>query len=253
MYYRLLTYIVLLLPAHAGAQTLRLGCGNSLPPYVIEQNNRGIALELMRRAMETQGYELTYHYGSNRQLAEEFSQGELDVLCVSSPELSSSAYFSAEPLMILQNEAVSLQSSNIRLTDISQLSQYRLGSFILATKLLPYPFAEAARQSPHYHEYLDQQQQVADLYAGTLQVIIIDRMIFRYYMSRLRRSSPQDQRLKAALAFQSLFPSNPFNAAFHQPEIRDSFDRGIRQLRDSGEYGRIVQSYSRMLDDYLFQ
>ena len=60
---------ILLLPGLAAATELTLGCGNSLPPYVIQHNNRGIALELMQRAMHLQGYRVEVYYGSNSELA----------------------------------------------------------------------------------------------------------------------------------------------------------------------------------------
>ena len=46
---RLITLTLFLFSSHLWAESLVLGCGNSQPPYVIPQNDRGIALELMKR------------------------------------------------------------------------------------------------------------------------------------------------------------------------------------------------------------
>ena len=237
----------------ADATELTLGCGNSLPPYVIEHNDRGIALELMQRAMRRQGYRIEVLYGSNSDLAARFNRNELDILCISNREISPDAYFFAEPLLVFRNFGVSLANRRIRLADVSALADYRVGAFNFAQHLLPPPFSATVEQSPLYTEYTDQRSQVQDLFNGKVDVIVIDRMIFRYFMSRLRRTVPDDQALKARVEYHALFPDTRYFVAFHSAELRNAFDEGMKQLRRSGEHQQIIAAYDRILSEYLFQ
>ncbi|MAS25806.1 MAG: hypothetical protein CMI08_08920 [Oceanospirillaceae bacterium] len=244
---------ILLLPGLAAATELTLGCGNSLPPYVIQHNNRGIALELMQRAMHLQGYRVEVYYGSNSELAERFNRGELDILCITNKDVTPRAYFSHEPLLVFHNHAVTLKENKIRLASVSELEQYRIGAFSLASKLLPVPFAATVAKSPEYTEFIDQQLQVKQLFNKEKDVIIIDRMIFRYFMSRLRRAAPEDANLRSDVELHALFPSTEYFTAFHSSELRNAFDAGMKSLAESGEKEQIITAYDRLLSEYLFQ
>lgn len=250
---RLITLTLFLFSSHLWAESLVLGCGNSQPPYVIPQNDRGIALELMKRIMSAQGYQLSTQYDSTSILVKRFNNREIDILCVANPTVTPNAYFSTSPLMVFHNEAISLSKNNIELSSISQLSQYRVGAFNFARRLAPEPFADSVSKSPEYREYPLQEQQVADLYSGKVDVIIIDRMIFRYFLSKLRRANPGDQTLKAAFTSHPLFHPTRHYAAFHSEGIRDAFDMGMKDMHKSGEYDRVINSYEKLLSDYLFR
>lgn len=232
--------------------TVVVGCGNSIPPYVIRQNDRGMMLDVLRQSLATQGYALQVRYHTNAEGVDAFNHGELDILCISNAAASPGAYFSAQPLMKFQNIAVSLAERNIDLSEISQLKHYRVNGFNYATRLLPRDYADSVALSPHYEEYADQREQVASLFDRHADVIILDQTIFRYFLSQLRRANPGDPSLSERYRYHNLFEPAYYYAAFHSESLRDAFDEGLTVIRESGEYHSMMDTYQKMLADYLF-
>jgi polar amino acid transport system substrate-binding protein len=49
------------------------------------------------------------------------------------------------------------------------------------------------------------------------------------------------------LTFHPIFPPTSYHVAFRDTALCDDFNRGLKHLRDSGEYDRIVARYARYL------
>ncbi|WP_430460614.1 substrate-binding periplasmic protein [Thalassolituus sp. LLYu03] len=249
----LLLLATLLLPGFASATTLIAGCGNSIPPYVLPQNDRGMALDVLRHALATQGYQLDFSYDSNANNVKAFNAGKIDITCISNSATSPDAYFSAQPLMVLHNMAISLAENGSGLASINDLSNYRVIGFNLAHKFLPAPYADAVSKSPEYKEEAEQIKQVEALFRGTTDVIVMDQTVFRYFLSKLRRSNPSDSSLRREYRYSNLFQPTYYYASFHSAAIRDAFDDGLKILKDSGDYEKLMAGYDKMLADYLFR
>ena len=52
-----------------------------------------------------------------------------------------------------------------------------------------------------------------------------------------------------AVRFHPIFPPTEYFVAFRDKALRDSFNRGLKRLRDSGEYRRIEARYARFLKE----
>ncbi len=246
----------LLTPLSASAQSadsVRVGCGNSIPPYVIRQNDRGIVLDILRRALQTQNKTIDVRYDNNTNNVIAFNKGELDIACITSLTASPNALFSRQPLIVFHNIAISLSSRKVSLTDVSSLGNYSITAFNLASQLLPDNFAAEAARSPAYRELAEQQKQVEALFNGETDVIILEQTIFRYYLSQLRRNYPNNPVYQQPYQYHDLFTPTYYYAAFHSKQLRDAFDIGMDILIDSGEQDKILQSYERLLADYLIR
>lgn len=240
------------IPAYS-AESVRVGCGDSIPPYVIRQNERGIVLDILRRALQTQNKTINVSYNSNANNIAAFNKGELDIACITSTSASPGALFSRQPLIVFQNVAISLSKRNLSLTDIPSLGDYRITAFNLASQLLPDNFAAEAARSPAYKELAEQQKQVEALFNGQTDVIILEQTIFRYYLSQLRRNHPNSPVYQQQYQYHDLFEPTYYYAAFHSKQLRDAFDIGMEILIDSGEQDKILQRYERLLADYLIR
>lgn len=235
------------------ADAVRVGCGGSIPPYVIRQNDRGIVLDILRRAMQTQNKTIDVRYDNNSNNVTAFNKGELDIACITSASASPDALFSRQPLIVFHNVAISLSSRKVSLSGISSLGDYRIDAFNLASRLLPGNFAAEAARSPAYRELAEQKKQVEALFRGDTDVIILEQTIFRYFLSQLRRNDPNNATYQQAYQYHDLFPPTYYYAAFHSKQLRDSFNMGMGILIDSGEQDKILQSYERLLADYLIR
>ncbi len=230
-----------------------VGCSLSVPPYVIRQNHRGITLDLLRQALAHTGLSMRMHYDSNEANVDAFNQGRLDALCITNRASTPNAFFSAQPLMTFRNVAISLESRDIGLVGMNDLSRYRVQGFSLASRLLPDDFSAAVAKAPSYVEQADQMEQVRALFRDETDVVVMEYTIFRYFLSQLRRAEPENRAYQQPYRHAELFRPTEYHAAFRSEVIRDRFDAGHRQLKASGEEQRITDAYQQLLDDYLFR
>lgn len=238
--------------AHA-EKTITLGTGVSMPPYVIADKERGIAVDLFRAAMQQAGLEVDVEYSDNAGVIRLFQQQAVDSIFAANPDLTPGAHFSELPLIVFHNQAIVLADSGIELQQLEALKPYRIGAFKLASKLLPAPFADIARDAEDYREYSMQLEQVQDLFRAERDVLVMDRTIFRYFLSQLRRQNPTSELYRQPFHYFDLFPKSRYYAVFKSAELKQAFDQGFVAIRNNGRYERILRTYQALLSDYLFR
>lgn len=234
-------------------QTITLGSGISMPPYVIADKDRGIAVDVFRAAMAEENIQVVLRYGGNVEVAQAFTDKRVDAVFVGKREQFPAAYFSALPLIVFHNQAITLRADNYTIDTVEALQPYRLGAFRLATQLMPEPYPEVVAAITDYREYTLQVEQVQDLFRRERQVLVMDRTIFRYFLSQLRRQNPASELYRQEQQYHDIFARSQYYAVFHSEMLRDSFDRGFQKIRDNGRYERILTVYQALLSDYLFR
>ena len=237
--------------AYGQPSKVMLGSGSSMPPYVIPDKGRGIALDVFRAAMAASNIQVDTMYANNAEVVQAFNEQRVDAVFVTNPKLTPDAHFSRLPLAVFHNLAISLHDENIDVQQIGELSNYRLGAFKLASKLMPSPFPETVSQTADYREYSLQLEQVEDLYRGDRQVLVMDKTIFRYFLSQMKRKNPRSPSYRRAVHFNDLFAKRRYHAAFRSEEMRDKFDQGFDAIRENGRYERILRTYENLLANYL--
>lgn len=242
--------LLLWLPALVCAQQLTVAAGNSMPPYVIPASQNGIALERLKAALQGQGVELNFVFGSNADNLVAFQTEIADAMLLA-PMDSSGLFISRTPIVSMQNVAISLKP--LKLQRISDLNAHRIGAFSLASRMLPQPFAETVADSPAYREYPRQLEQVESLFNGHNDVVVMERFIFRYYFSQLRQRDPGNPTYQQKPRYYPLFPTSLRYTGFSEPAMRDQLDKGLQRLQQSGEYDRIRERYERLMDEYLLR
>ena len=80
--FTLLSFLAFSALAESSQTQVNIGCTITAPPYVIKENNRGIILDIMREALANQGIETNFSYANNSQSVKDFSNGDLDALCM---------------------------------------------------------------------------------------------------------------------------------------------------------------------------
>lgn len=234
-------------------QAVTLGAGVSMPPYVIADKDRGIVVDLFRAALEEENIQIVLRYASNDQVLQGFVDKQLDAVFVASREQLPEAYFSRLPLVVFHNQAITLHADNYTIDKVEALQPFRVGAFRMANKLLPEPYPEVAAAITDYREYTLQVEQVQDLFRRERQVLVMDRTIFRYFLSQLRRQNPASELYRQEQQYHDIFARSQYYAVFHSEMLRDSFDRGFQKIRDNGRYERILTVYQALLSDYLFR
>lgn len=226
------------LASMAYAQELHIGFGTNKPPYIFEGEPRGLEYELVSRAAQIAGFEVTAHYAPMERLHLMLRRGEIDAITTTNHGSGVEAYYS-EVYIHYHNFAVALARRGYRIETIAELGRHSVSAFQRARLLLGPEFERMAQSNPHYREEAQQINRNRLLYSGRVDVIVGDQRIIRYFDQRVADQVDITQ----PLTWYELFPPTPYRVGFRLDAQRRRFDEGLRQLQASGEYERITRRY----------
>ena len=219
------------------SRSLKMAVGLSLAPYVISETNSGISLEIVMGALKLKGYTLAPIYVPFGERVKAYEEQKLDSIMTIDERSGVQAFYS-DVVTTYQNVAICLKSKHLPIARMSDLRGKHLIAFQDATIYLGEEFAAAAKAG-QYEEVATQADQVLALYAGKADVIVMDKNIFLYYRAQVAKQIDVTQ----PIVMHGLFPKNEYKAAFTSKDVRDDFNEGLKRLRESGEYKRIMKRY----------
>lgn len=234
-----LVVIGLLLALEAWGDTLRIGFGTHKPPYVFENEARGLEYDIVAAAAQAAGFTLQVHYAPMERLHLALRRGDLDGIATTSARSGIEAYYSA-PYINYHNAAVALSSRNYRISSIADLKAYSVSAFQRARQLLGAEFQAMADANPRYREEALQINRNRLLYSGRVEVVVGDPRILRYLNTQVADQVDTSQ----PITWYFIFPPTAYSVGFRQDAQRQRFDRGLAAIRASGEYLRIEQRYA---------
>ncbi len=218
---------------HAGEVTLVAGL--SLPPYIIQDSNSGMEFEIIKEVLTGKRHTLVLKYVPFVRVAVDYKKHDG---AVTINESSGVVGNYSDVVITYQNYAISLKEKNIQISGISDLSDKRIVAFQNATKYLGPDFKAAVSGNPKYSEQGKQILQVKMLYSGRVDAIVSDINIFKYY-----RKQVTDVDINAPITYHEIFPGTDYKVLFNDPSLRDSFNQGLADLKSSGRYEAIKNSY----------
>ena len=223
--------------ANAEKKDLTFAVGLALAPYNIPEKNCGIEMDIVREALAMKGYRIKTKYVPFARRILEIAQGEVDgVLTVN--ENSDLDVFLSDQHITCENVAVSLRKNNFKIDKISDLKDKSILTFQNARKYLGKEFVAAANASPDYREISKQELQINLLYGDRVDVIVLDKNIFYYHKKHNKMVNTMQ-----SIDMWNIFPAVPFRVGFVDKKVRDDFNDGLRQLRESGRYDEIINKY----------
>jgi len=238
----ILSCFSLLLPSIAFSDTVNIVSPHTIPPYVIEQSSSGIQLEVVEKSMINAGHTTKISYASNERGLNLLQTKSVDGMINVPPNIPNIFY--SDSVIEYQNGVVALKSSGLKLTSISDLSTLRVVSFQNASKYFSAEYREMASNNTRYGELVSQFAQLQMLFSQRCDVIVIDKRIFSYFMDLHQNEKGFD----VPVVFFDIIPPSPRLAAFTSQTLRDEFNAGLAELKASGRYQKIIDSY---VDDTL--
>jgi polar amino acid transport system substrate-binding protein len=221
----------------SGPKELTLAVGLALPPYNIPETNSGIELEIVREALKSKGYTIKPKYVPFARVKRELRNREADGALTINPDSGIKAFYSDKHI-VCQNIVISLKKNKFNINRVKDLKDKSILAFQDATLYLGKDFASMAEQNPEYREIAKQQLQINLLYSNRVDTVVLDKNIFYYhrkYNDMVDISQPID--------IWHIFPPTPFSVAFVDEKVRNDFNEGLKQLRDTGRYDEIVKKY----------
>lgn len=227
-------------------QTIKVGVGNSMPPWVIQDNNEGITLDIIRKAFELSGIKVEpmYYPFARRLIA--YSEGETDAVSdINAGLLESQKNLKGNLSSIaytLENIGVSLKKNNFNFAKISDLAGHSIVAWQGASSVIGGEYAEMAKNNTSYKETVDQKVQINLLYAGRADMIQLDRQIFKYFKKKASEESKLDTSQPVDIF--PLFGKVDYGFLFRDKKNQEIFDKNLIKLKESGEYDKIFKKYA---------
>jgi len=216
------------------AKDIKIALGDSLPPYIIPPNS-GMEYEVIKRAFEIKGYKVNPVFVPFARLFKSVEQGTYDgVATVKEDKKMKNIYYSDE-YITYENVVVSLKKYEIN--SMKDLEGKTVISFQNSTKYLGGEYEKTVKSIKNYSEIANQEGQVASLMNGRIDVIIIEEKIFMYYLKKSKLIKPRPY------IIYRIFKPTAYKLAFKNKKVRDEFNEGLKFLKSSGEYEKIIKKY----------
>lgn len=221
------------------AESLKVGFGTHKPPYIFEDQARGLEYDIVLAAFAQQGRLVEPYHAPLERLHRMLERAELDAITSTNIASGVPAYYS-EIYIEYQNVAISLAARKVQISGIDDLGLYSVSAFQRARFLLGDDFRSMALSNRSYREEARQITRNMLLYAGRVDVIIGDRRIFRAFHPLVEDRVDIHQ----PVVEHWLFPPTGYRVGFVREADRDLFDQGLAAIIDNGEYQRIEARYA---------
>ena len=231
--------VLLALSATAYAKDVTVAVGLALPPYVIQEKNAGMELDVVTQALVDAGYTIKPVYLPLARVPVAMQEGSVDAAITVNEASGIKAAFS-DSHITYQNFAISLSKNAFKAGSIEDLGKYSIAAFQNATMYLGEKYKAMAKANSHYNEYAEQVRQNKMLYTGRADFVVGDRNIFNYYNNDLKKEGTD---VSPAVTYYELFPPTPYKVAFRDAAIRDAFNVALKKMRADGRYDAIMKKY----------
>ncbi len=229
---------------------LSIAFGINRPPFVYQEDNqwKGFEIKLVAEALKFKGHVITNtkHF-ANKRLGLAVSNMGFDG--AAAVQYQDDGTFYLENFISYQNFAISRKMDNLKITSIKDLTQYKPVAWQNAYINLGQEYAKhfgpnvTLDYMKDYIEFVNQDNQNSYFWHGRANVIIIDKTIFLWHRKRLYPK----YKTQVEMVYHNLFDKHThYKANFKSQAIRDDFNLGLKHLRDSGRYQKIIDKYIRI-------
>lgn len=225
-----------LLPEKTLADEISAAVGMSLAPYIIQQDNSGMEIDIVREALAYHGHTLSLRYPPLKQVPVLYKKNVVDAALTVNEQFGLNACLS-DVAIHYQNYAITLKKSAITINSLSDLAGKKVIAFQNAKMYLGPRFSEAVEHA-HYSEIKKQANQVNRLFLERDDIAISDKNIFLYYKSKTNKVDTSEP-----LVFHSIFAPSAYRVAFRDHDICNDFNDGLKQLKATGRYDEIMARY----------
>ncbi|MCG8613409.1 MAG: transporter substrate-binding domain-containing protein [Pseudomonadales bacterium] len=160
-----------------GPKELLIGISFSIPPYVIQEKDNGLELEVLRQAFEVKGYTVLPSYLPLARTFMSFEDGSLDGVINVKEGMVNGHY--SDIVITFQNYAISLSENNLKIDSLQDLGGKSVAAFQRAAFILGADFANVVLSNSDYLEVADQSLQVKQLFRDRVEVIVMEEKIFK--------------------------------------------------------------------------
>lgn len=227
------------------AKDVVMAFSQEIPPYIFQQQNNGIEIDIISAALAHKGHTLKPLYFPLGRIPIAFSHHLVDAAMGDmGVDLKLHGGFYAEPAVIYDNIFITLKSRNISIKVPSDLDLLSVVSFQGAEKRYP-KWLNKVDEEKRFYGVSDQLTQVKLLRFGRYDVVLSDRYIFRYFVKNMKLIKVLEKEKEEFEEHNFNIMINPKNyqPVFRDKQIRNDFNQGLKILKESGKFQKIYDAY----------
>jgi polar amino acid transport system substrate-binding protein len=228
-------------PPEAFSDEVRVGFGESIPPYCIQETNSGIEVDIFREALAFRGHTLKPVFYPIQRVPVAFLNHDIDVAMSDvGTDLSKQGGIYAMAAVTYHNAFFTLKKRHLRINAPHDLAGLKILGFPIASKRFP-DWLGPSEKAGNYLESHVQRAEIQQLLSGRYDVVLSDRYVFRYFAQQI------DQESKSPAEFEEhdvlSRASQGFRAVFHDRHLKSDYEAGLKHLRSTGRYREIFDQY----------
>ncbi len=223
------------------SKTLNIAFHFDRPPYMFGKTNaKGIEADLVKEIFQLENYDVHIHQMAKQNMEKILTTNELfdGVASVSDNGIG---YFYSDKYTLYENYVITRKSDNFKIDSLDDLTQYSFVSWENAYNDLGKTFYKYFNPTngvykSSYHDRESQKEQHELFFDRKFDALIVDKMIFEWYKKHLNKTNEY--------TFHNILPLATDNIVrFKDKKIRDIFNKGLKNIKNSGRYDEIVNFY----------
>lgn len=215
-----------------------MSVGWSKPPYVIQEEETGFEIDLVKAVFDQLGYQLKFVYVPFARSPYLLNQGEIDLAMTINPRMDINQLQLSTPYISYHNVAISLKKRNLVINNVIDLAHYTVIAFQNAKVILGAEYTQAVKKSPFYQELPDQAHQVEMLLKGRADVVVMDVNIFNY----LSRDYTHENQMNN-VNVHKLFPASQYHLGVKDLALKQLFNQQLNEYKRSAAYQQLLLKY----------
>jgi|TARA_R110002126_G_scaffold13118_7_gene57228 polar amino acid transport system substrate-binding protein len=221
-------------------QQMRVGFGQSRPPFIFDDHEQGIEIELINAIAKEMGYDVIPSFLPNARGYNSLKNHNLDLYTIATQNLASEFHLS-DTYMLFENVLISKANNPDNISQFSDIRGKRLAAFQGAHFLVK-EINDIKDSLSLYIETSQQSRQIQLLYKDRVDYLFSERKIFEF---NLKRAVAKGEIMPLELAYKihHIVPKTLYSAAFNDPLLRDKFNVALRALVKNGRYKQIIRKY----------
>jgi polar amino acid transport system substrate-binding protein len=224
------------------AANISMAFGEKIPPFCFPETDTGIELDVMREALAFRGHVLVPRYFSFARIPVAFKARDVDAAMTDLGEdMTAWGALYGDPAVYYDNMFFTLSERKLVIRKPEDLQGLSVLSFPGGAKRYPL-WLDSVKRAGRYYEQNDQALQVLTLDRGRYDIILSDRNIFRYFTTVLKLNNSFRPKAVTAHGFVKLDPMD-YRPVFWDKKVRDDFNAGLKNLKDTGRFEAIYQKY----------
>ncbi|WP_338049733.1 ABC transporter substrate-binding protein [Psychromonas antarctica] len=224
------------------ANDVRMAFSLDIPPYIFEKDNKGIEIDIISAALAIKGHVLKPLYFPLGRIPLAFRNNTVDaVMGDMGVDLSTFGGAYAEPAIIYDNVFITLMKNKIVIKEPKDLDNLTVVSFQGAEKRYP-KWLKKVKEEKRFYGISDQLTQVNLLILGRYDVVLSDHYIFKYSLRQMMLIKHIPPIYVEEHKFTEV-NRNDYRPVFRDNKIRDDFNFGLLQIKKTGLYQKIYDTY----------